>query len=147
MIISRRSLLSMASAFSVAATVTTPSFVYAASGSGAGKANFQDLSISLFPKGDGAPKPIKVKLRDKEIDVLAWAWGKGSYREFSEIIISSLRGAGGEDRLTENLSLNLRTVENALKKANKGKGLVEGRNNVRVQFENPKWDVAIQIVI
>ena len=139
MTISRRTLLSSGGAFLTAATLSVPTFALA--GSGAGKVNVQDISITVVSEGDGAPKPIQIKVPD-------WKW---DYLQLSEIIISSLRkgtgGSGGEDRLTENLTLNFKTMENALRKADKGEGLVEGENIVRAQLKNPKWSITIKIVI
>jgi hypothetical protein len=75
MTISRRTLLSSGGAFLTAATLSVPTFALA--GSGAGKVNVQDISITVVSEGDGAPKPIQIKVPD-------WKW---DYLQLSEIII------------------------------------------------------------
>ena len=138
MTISRRKLIS--SGLTVLAAASAPLQAFADARKAGGNA-IEYIKVDMSIKGDGAPKPIQIKAPD-------WKW---DYLQLSEIIISSLRkgtgGSGGEDRLTENLTLNFKTMENALRKANKGEGLVEGENIVRAQLKNPKWSITIKIVI
>ena len=135
MTISRRKLIS--SGLTVLAAASAPLQAFADARKAGGNP-IEYMKVDMSIKGDGAPKPIQIKVPD-------WKW---DYLQLSEIIISSLRkGSGGEDRLTESLSLNLKTMENALRKANKGEGLVEGENIVRAQLKNPKWSITIKIVI
>lgn len=85
-------------------------------GGGAGKANFQDLSVTKWvdsgtvtlmqhcSKGTHIPKGMLIvrKAGDKPLEYIKL--------EIKEIIVSSIStgGSGGEDRLTENVSLNFR---------------------------------------
>jgi type VI secretion system secreted protein Hcp len=84
------------------------------SGSGAGKANFQDLSITKYV--DKATTDLfKFVSKGTHIEtasVVIRKAGDGQMEyivlDMADIIISSIStgGSGGEDRLTENLSLN-----------------------------------------
>jgi len=150
MTISRRTLLS--SGLTMFAASNVPFQAIADVRKAGGDAPIEYFKLEMTIDGDDAPKPITIKGNKEEIDVLAWSWGMNNYRKFSEIIISSLRkgtgGSGGEDRLTENLSLNfVEALDNAFRKAKKGKGLQEGENIVRAQLKNPKWSITIKIVI
>ena len=90
MTILRRTLLPSGGAFLTAAALSVTTFALA--GSGGGKVNVQDISITVVSEGDGAPKPSQIKVPD-------WKW---DYQKLSEIMTSSLRkGSGGEDRLSE----------------------------------------------
>jgi type VI secretion system secreted protein Hcp len=87
-------------------------------GGGAGKANFQDLSFTKYidsasqalmgalAKGAHIPKCVLLVRKAGE--------GQHKYIEITmeEVIVTSLStgGSGGEDRLTENVTLNFATV-------------------------------------
>ena len=85
-------------------------------GGGAGKASFQDLSVTKFvdkgsvslmqccAKGTHIPKGTLIvrKAGDKPLEFIKF--------EIAEILVSSITtgGSGGDDRLTENVGLNFR---------------------------------------
>jgi type VI secretion system secreted protein Hcp len=89
------------------------------SGSGSGKANFQDISITKYvdlasmdllktaAKGTHHPEAdlIVRKAGDKPLDYLVY--------KLKDVIITSVStgGSGGEDRLTENVSVNFGAFE------------------------------------
>jgi len=91
-------------------------------GAGAGKANFQDLSLTKYidtattglmlslAKGTHIPE-VKLTVRRTG----AGPGGQTHYLEITmkEVIVTSLStgGSGGEDRLTENISLNFAEVK------------------------------------
>ena len=117
------------------------------SGGGAGKANFQDISITKYidssspnlmlfcangkhypqallvvrKAGEGQQEYLKIKL----IDVLVTSVSTG--------------GSGGEDRLTENVTFNFAKVELEYRKQNK-----DGSLDPAIPF---KWDIAGNIKI
>jgi len=88
-------------------------------GSGAGKANFQDISVtkwvdkassalmSALAKGTHIPKAILLVRKAGE--------GQQKYIEITmeQVLVTSLStgGSGGEDRLTENVTLNFSKVK------------------------------------
>ena len=89
------------------------------SGGGAGKANFQDLSFTKYI--DTATAPLMLHLATgahipKVVLLVRKAGGKQEkYVEITmeECIVTSLStgGSGGEDRLTENVTLNFAKVK------------------------------------
>jgi type VI secretion system secreted protein Hcp len=117
------------------------------SGGGAGKASFQDISITKYidasspnlmlycangkhygqaqmiirKAGEGAQEYLKIKL----IDVLVTSVSTG--------------GSGGEDRLTENVTLNFAKVEYEYRKQKK-----DGKLDTAIPF---KWDIAGNVKI
>lgn len=112
------------------------------SGGGAGKANFQDLSFTkyvdlasadlMFASATGkhltkAELWVR-KAGEKPLDYLTIT--------MDEVIVTSLStgGSGGEDRLTENVTLNFAKVKVEYKEQSK-KGAEEGKG----QFT---WDIA-----
>jgi len=88
-------------------------------GGGAGKANFQDISVTKWvdsassilmtycAKGTHIPKGKLVvrKAGDKPLEYIIY--------ELEQIMVTSIStgGSGGEDRLTENISLNFAKVK------------------------------------
>ncbi len=88
------------------------------SGGGAGKASFQDLSITKYL--DKASAPLLIALAkgshiDKMVLLVRKAGeGQQKYLEITmkEVIVSSIStgGSGGEDRLTENVTFNFADV-------------------------------------
>jgi type VI secretion system secreted protein Hcp len=88
-------------------------------GGGAGKANFQDLSFTKYV--DSASNALMAALaKGSHIDkcvLLARKAGEGQNKyisiTMSEVIVTSVStgGSGGEDRLTENVTLNFAKVE------------------------------------
>ena len=153
MTISRRTLLS--SGLTMFAASSVP-FQAIADGRKAGDGQMEYIALEMDDiiqtivkiDGDGAPKPAAFTLNKNQVRVLASSIKNNNYRKFPDIIVSAMEGSGGEDRLTENVSLNFsKTLDNALRKANDGKGLMEGENIVRAQLKNPKWSITIKIVI
>jgi type VI secretion system secreted protein Hcp len=113
------------------------------SGGGAGKVNVQDLSVTKYVD-NATPTLMKFCCKGKHIDT-----GKLTVRkagdepleyiviEFQELLISSIStgGSGGEDRLTENLSLNFREFHLTNKQQTKEGG--DGGS------PDVKWDIAL----
>jgi type VI secretion system secreted protein Hcp len=113
------------------------------SGGGAGKVNVQDLSVTKYID-NASPTLMKFCCKGKHIDT-----GKLTVRkagdepleyiviEFQELLISSIStgGSGGEDRLTENLSLNFREFHLTYKQQTKEGG--DGGS------PDVKWDIAL----
>ena len=87
-------------------------------GGGAGKANFQDLSFTKYV--DSASQALMGALaKGSHIDkvtLLVRKAGEGQHNyiqiDMKEVIVSSLStgGSGGEDRLTENVTINFAEV-------------------------------------
>ena len=89
------------------------------SGGGAGKVNVQDLSVTKYVD-NASPTLMKFCCKGKHIDT-----GKLTVRkagdtpleyitiEFQELLVAAIStgGSGGEDRLTENLTLNFRKFQ------------------------------------
>jgi type VI secretion system secreted protein Hcp len=115
---------------------------HSGSGGGSGKANFQDLSFThyvdmasadlLFASASGKhlqeAKLIVRKAGDNPLEYIIIT--------MNEIIVTSVStgGSGGEDRLTENVTLNFAKVKVEYKEQSK-KGAKEGQG----QFT---WDIA-----
>ena len=88
-------------------------------GGGAGKANFQDLSFTKYV--DSASNALMISLaKGTHIPtavLLARKAGEGQKRyiqiTMSEVLVTSVStgGSGGEDRLTENVTLNFAKVK------------------------------------
>lgn len=88
-------------------------------GGGAGKASFQDITFTKYV--DSATNALMTALASgSHIDVvklLVRKAGEGQHKyieiEMKEVIVTSLStgGSGGEDRLTENISLNFAEVK------------------------------------
>ena len=111
-------------------------------GGGAGKANFQDLSFTKYidtatcalmialAKGSHIPKCTLLVRKAGE--------GQQDYIKFemTECIVTSIStgGSGGEDRLTENVTLNFAEVKFSYFKQN-DKGAVEAAGEFN-------WDIA-----
>lgn len=100
-------------------------------GGGAGKANFQDISVTKYV--DSASNALMVALaKGSHIDkcvLLVRKAGEGQLRyleiTMEECLVTSLStgGSGGEDRLTENVTLNFAKVKFAYAPQD-GKGAV-----------------------
>ena len=89
------------------------------SGGGAGKANSQDLSFTKHVRKAGGTSPLDyIKITMDEVIVTSISTG----------------GSGGEDRFTENVTLNFAKVKVEYKEQSK-KGAKEGQG----QFT---WDIA-----
>ncbi|MCV2369045.1 Hcp family type VI secretion system effector [Roseateles oligotrophus] len=88
-------------------------------GGGAGKANFQDLSFTKYV--DSASSALMVALAKgthiAEVKLLVRKAGEGQQKyihiTMKEVIVTSVStgGSGGEDRLTENVTLNFAEVK------------------------------------
>jgi type VI secretion system secreted protein Hcp len=104
-----------------------------AGGSGTGKANVQDLSFTKYIDGT-SHNLIKASASGAHIDkvnfIVRKAGGKTKVDyikiELNQVLISSVStgGSGGEDRLTENVTLNFAKIkfEYTLQDAKGGKG-------------------------
>jgi len=88
-------------------------------GGGAGKANFQDLSFTKYI--DSSTNALMVALATgkhiPEVKLLVRKAGEAAQKEYilitmNEVMVTSLStgGSGGEDRLTENVTLNFAKV-------------------------------------
>ena len=88
-------------------------------GGGAGKANFQDLSFTKYV--DSASSALMVALAKgshiPEVKLLVRKAGEGQQKyihiTLKEVLVTSVStgGSGGEDRLTENVTLNFAQVK------------------------------------
>ena len=88
-------------------------------GGGAGKASFQDLSFTKYV--DSASSALMVALAKgshiPEVKLLVRKAGEGQQKyihiTLKEVLVSSVStgGSGGEDRLTENVTLNFAQVK------------------------------------
>ncbi|MBT9494712.1 MAG: type VI secretion system tube protein Hcp [Paucibacter sp.] len=88
-------------------------------GGGAGKANFQDLSFTKYV--DSASSALMVALAKgshiTEVVLMVRKAGEGQQKyiliTMKEVIVTSVStgGSGGEDRLTENVTLNFAEVK------------------------------------
>jgi type VI secretion system secreted protein Hcp len=88
-------------------------------GGGAGKASFQDLSFTKYI--DTASNALMIALAKgthiKEVVLLARKAGDGQQRyiqiTMKEVMVTSVStgGSGGEDRMTENVTLNFANVK------------------------------------
>jgi type VI secretion system secreted protein Hcp len=119
--------------------------MHAGGGGGAGKANFQDISITKWID-KASPVLMQFSAKGTHIDEATLTVRKAGdvpleylVITFKEILVSSVStgGSGGEDRLTENVSLNFRkfTVKYQ-EQAQKG-----GAEGGKVEFG---WDIAKQ---
>ena len=87
-------------------------------GGGAGKANFQDLSFTKYI--DSASNALMISLAKgthiPKVTLLARKAGEGQQKyltiDMEEVMVTSVStgGSGGEDRLTENVTLNFGKV-------------------------------------
>jgi type VI secretion system secreted protein Hcp len=112
------------------------------SGGGAGKANFQDLSFTKYV--DSSTNALMIALAKgshiPEVKLLARKAGEGQKRyieiTMKEVLVSSIStgGSGGEDRLTENVTLNFGKVSFAYTPQD-SKGTVAGDKTFT-------WDIA-----
>ncbi|MCL4163521.1 UNVERIFIED_CONTAM: hypothetical protein GTU68_007375 [Idotea baltica] len=92
-------------------------------GGGAGKVNVQDISITKYFDKASAPlmQACMSGLHIPEVSLVVRKSGGEQLEyiiiKFTEVLVSSLStgGSGGEDRLTENLSLNFAKVETIYK--------------------------------
>jgi type VI secretion system secreted protein Hcp len=88
-------------------------------GGGAGKANFQDLSFTKYV--DASSNALMIALAKgthiPKVTLLVRKSGVGQLRyieiDMNEVIVTSVStgGSGGEDRLTENVTLNFAKVK------------------------------------
>ena len=88
-------------------------------GGGAGKANFQDLSFTKYI--DSASAALMVSLAKgthiEKVELLVRKAGEGQQKyihiTLKEVLVTSVStgGSGGEDRLTENVTLNFGEVK------------------------------------
>jgi type VI secretion system secreted protein Hcp len=88
-------------------------------GGGAGKANFQDLSFTKYV--DSASSALMVALAKgshiAEVKLMVRKAGEGQHKyihiTMKEVIVTSVStgGSGGEDKLTENVTLNFAEVK------------------------------------
>jgi type VI secretion system secreted protein Hcp len=92
---------------------------HAGGGGGAGKANFQDISFTKYvdSASNGLMTALAKGTHIAKVELLVRKAGEGQqkYIHFTleEVIVTSLStgGSGGEDRLTENVTLNFGKVK------------------------------------
>jgi len=93
--------------------------MHAGSGGGAGKANFQDISFTKYLDA-ASPALLTSLAKGSHIDkvtLLVRKAGEGQQKylqiDMEDVLVSSVStgGSGGEDRLTENVSLNFARVK------------------------------------
>lgn len=111
-------------------------------GGGAGKANFQDLSFTKFI--DSASNALMISLAKgthiPECVLLVRKAGDGQKRylqiTMSEVMVTSVStgGSGGEDRLTENVTLNFAKVKYSYAQQQGDGGVVADKDFA--------WDIA-----
>lgn len=99
--------------------MTQSATAHTGGGGGGGKANFRDLSFTKYV--DTATNALMIALAKgthiKEVVLLARKAGEGQQRyiqiTMNEVIVASLStgGSGGEDRMTENVTLNFGKVK------------------------------------
>ena len=88
-------------------------------GGGAGKANFQDISLTKYvdKASNGLMTALAKGSHIEKCVLLVRKAGEGQQRyiqiTMEEVLVSSLStgGSGGEDRLTENVTLNFAKVK------------------------------------
>ena len=111
-------------------------------GGGAGKANFQDLSFTKYvdSSSNALMNALAKGSHIKTVEMIVRKAGEGQnkYIHFTldEVIVTSLStgGSGGEDRLTENVTLNFAKVTFAYTPQD-SKGTVAGDKTFT-------WDIA-----
>ncbi len=111
-------------------------------GGGAGKASFQDLSFTKYV--DASSNALMIALAKgthiPQVSLLVRKAGEGQKRYIEivmkEVLVTSVStgGSGGEDRLTENVTLNFAEVKYAYA-PQKGDGSIEADKNFA-------WDIA-----
>lgn len=111
-------------------------------GGGAGKANFQDLSFTKYV--DASSNALMIALAKgthiEKVVLLVRKAGSGQQRyieiTMEEVLVTSVStgGSGGEDRLTENVTLNFAKVKYSYA-PQKGDGTVEADKDFA-------WDIA-----
>lgn len=92
---------------------------HAGGGGGAGKANFQDISFTKYV--DSASNGLMTALAKgshiAKVELMVRKAGEGQHKyiffTLEEVIVTSIStgGSGGEDRLTENVTLNFGKVK------------------------------------
>ena len=110
-------------------------------GGGAGKANFQDISVTKYVDKSSATLMNKIAKGEHIIDgkiVVRKAGGdplEYFVVEMKEIMVTSYStgGSGGEERLTENITLNFAKVKSTYKTQGD-----DGGDGAEVEF---KWDI------
>jgi type VI secretion system secreted protein Hcp len=91
---------------------------HVSAGSGAGKANFQDLSFTKYQDSASAPLMIALAKGTHLTEVILTMRKAGDGQKpfyvitLGDVLVSSisLGGSGGEDRLTENVTLNFGNI-------------------------------------
>ncbi len=114
-------------------------------GGGAGKANFQDISITKYVDNSSATLMNKIATGEHIADgkiVVRKAGGKPLEYfviELKEVMVTSYStgGSGGEDRLTENITLNFAKVRTVYKTQDD-----KGGAGAEVEF---KWDIPANV--
>ena len=117
------------------------------SGGGAGKASFQDISITKYIDAS-SPNLMLYCANGKHYEhaqLIIRKAGEGAQEylkiKFIDVLVTSVStgGSGGEDRLTENVTLNFAKVEYEYRKQKK-----DGKLDTPIPF---KWDIAGNVKI
>ncbi len=112
------------------------------SGGGAGKASFQDISITKYVDSS-SPNLMLFCANGKHYpsaELIIRKAGEGAQEylkiKFIDVLVTSVStgGSGGDDRLTENVSLNFAKVEYNYRKQKQ-----DGTLDTAIPF---KWDIA-----
>ena len=118
---------------------------HAGGGGGSGKANFQDLSITKWVDRSSPTLALYTANGDhfKEAKLVVRKAGKKPLEyiiiTMNDVLVSSVStgGSGGEDRLTENITLNFRKVKYHYKMQKP-----DGSGDTAKEFN---WDIASNI--
>lgn len=116
-------------------------------GGGAGKANFQDISVTKYIDNASAVLMLYCANGDHfaSAELIVRKAGKDPLEYYkikmNKVLITSVStgGSGGEDRLTENVSLNFESVELAYSKQ-----LADGSGDTPKEF---KWDIGANVAL
>lgn len=114
-------------------------------GGGAGKANFQDISFTKYvdSASNGLMTALAKGTHIPSVELLVRKAGEGQQKyihfTLSEVLVTSLStgGSGGEDRLTENVTLNFSKVKYDYTPQD-SKGTVAGDKTF-------SWDIAANV--
>jgi len=118
---------------------------FAGSGGGAGKANFQDLSIVVLAEGEGAPRPIKFAFSESEIKAL----NSVDPDQRPNVLVKMLRGKMRNEWAIAMPKEWLISMPKEIDISDKdvAQVLENGGGVVHAMSKGPKWSLEIKIVI
>ncbi|MBS1137831.1 MAG: Hcp1 family type secretion system effector [Proteobacteria bacterium] len=116
-------------------------------GGGAGKASFQDISVTKYIDNSSPVLMLYCANGDHfaSAEIIVRKAGKDPLEYYkikmNKVLITSVStgGSGGEDKLTENVSLNFESVELAYSKQ-----LADGSGEAPKEF---KWDIGANVAL